>query len=181
MYKIASANDHDPRDPKDWTLYGSNDGEKWVALDKRSNEVMPDRNTYYTYQFNNKTAYSYYKLDITSNKGEDAVGLQVVQFSEWQLFVEEGRADVDAKDPVKEEVDTSTIKGSADNGGSEGKANIFDGKTSTKVCAPGSSFTVSFALKNAAVIKGYSITSANDHISRSPKKWVFYGSNDENA
>ncbi len=175
VYKIASANDHDPRDPKDWTLYGSNDGETWIALDVRTDEDMPERNTYYTYTFDNSTAYAYYKLDITSNNGADAVGLQVVQFSEWQLFVDESRI---SKEPVEEEVDTSTIKGSQDNGGSESKKYIFDGKTSTKVCAPGSSFWISFALKKAAVIKGYSITSANDHISRSPKKWVFYGSND---
>lgn len=180
-YKIASANDHDPRDPKDWTLYGSLDGEKWVTLDIRSNEDMPERNTYYTYTFNNTTAYSYYKLDITSNNGADAVGLQVVQFSEWQLFVDENAVVDETKDPVKEEVDISTIKGSEDMGGSESKKNVFDGKTSTKVCAPGSSFTISFALKNAAVIKGYGLTSANDHISRSPKKWIFYGSeNGEN-
>ncbi len=177
-YKIASANDHDPRDPRDWTLYGSNDGEAWVALDVRTNEDMPDRNTYYTYTFNNTTPYSYYKLDVSSNNGEDAVGLQVVQFSEWQLFVDENAVLEESKDPVKEEVDISTIKGSDDMGGSESKKSVFDGQTSTKVCAPGSSFVISFALKKAAVIKGYAITSANDHISRSPKKWVFYGSND---
>ena len=180
MYKIASANDHDPRDPRDWTLYGSNDGETWVALDTRTNEDMPERNTYYLYTFENTTEYSYYKLDITSNCGKDAVGLDVVQFSEWQLFVTEAaeEKEEEPEEPVEVEVDTSTIKGSDDMGGSESKKSVFDGKTSTKVCAPGSSFNISFALKEAAVIKGYAITSANDHISRSPRKWVFYGSND---
>ena len=87
MYKLGSANDHDPRDPKDWILYGSNDGETWVELDKRENQDMPDRNTLYAYEFENDTAYSYYKLAILSNNGKDAVGLDVVQLSEWQLFV----------------------------------------------------------------------------------------------
>ena len=132
MYKIASANDHDPRDPKDWTLYGSNDGETWVALDVRSDEDMPERNTYYTYTFNNATEYLYYKLDITSNVGQDAVGLQVVQFSEWQLFVDpSAKVEEEEAKPVKAEVDASTVSGSEDLGGGESKANLFDGKTST--------------------------------------------------
>lgn len=87
MYKIGSANDHDPRDPKDWVVYGSNDGENWVELDKRENQDLPDRDTLYTYTFENDVAYSYYKLAILSNNGKDAVGLDVVQLSEWQLFV----------------------------------------------------------------------------------------------
>ncbi len=178
MYKIASANDHDPRDPRDWTLYGSNDGETWVALDTRTNEDMPERNTYYTYKFENSTEYSYYKLDITSNCGKDAVGLDVVQFSEWQLFTIPSEEVDEVKPPVEAEVDVSTVEGSKDNGGSESKKYVFDGKTSTKVCAPGGTFYITFALKEAAVIKGYSITSANDHLNRTPKKWVFYGSND---
>lgn len=180
MYKIASANDHDPRDPKDWTLYGSNDGNTWKALDKRSDENFDDRNTYYSFSFNNSTEYLYYKLDITSNKGTDAVGLNVVQFSEWQLFVDPNAVieEEENKDPIIAEVDKSSVKGSAETGAGEAKTNLFDGKTSTKLCAPGSSIYVTFALKEATVIKGYSITSANDHISRSPKKWVLYGSND---
>ncbi len=180
VYKIASANDHDPRDPRDWTLYGSNDGASWTALDSRSDESFADRYTYNTYTFANSTEYLYYKLDITSNKGKDAVGLDVVQFSEWQLFVDPNAVaeEEEIKEPVQAEVDVSTVKGSAETGASESKANLFDGKTSTKLCAPGSSIYVTFALKEATVIKGYSITSANDHISRSPKKWVLYGSND---
>lgn len=181
MYKIASANDHDPRDPKDWVLYGSNDGETWTALDTRSDEVMPDRNTYYTYTFTNSVEYSYYKLDVTSNKGKDAVGLDVVQFSEWQLYTIPSEEVEEPVAPTPSEVDVSTIKGSNDNGGSEAKKNVFDNKTSTKVCAPGSSFWMSFALTSPQVIKGYSITSANDHLTRTPKKWNFYGSNDGEA
>jgi hypothetical protein len=49
---------------------------------------MPARNMLYSYSFENTTAYSYYKLEVLSNCGKDAVGLDVVQFSEWQLFVQ---------------------------------------------------------------------------------------------
>ncbi|MBQ8235593.1 MAG: GH92 family glycosyl hydrolase, partial [Clostridia bacterium] len=178
-YKIGSANDHDVRDPKDWTVYGSNDGETWVALDQRTDADLPERNTLYTFTFKNNTEYLYYKLDITANNGSDAWGNQINQFSEWQLFVDESLVfEEESTEPVKAEVDTSTVTGSADLGGGESKANLFDGKTSTKMVCSGSTFTVSFALTSAQVVKGYSITSANDHLNRSPKKWNFYGSLD---
>ncbi|MFT7514179.1 MAG: glucose/arabinose dehydrogenase, partial [Candidatus Omnitrophota bacterium] len=36
-YAITSANDSSSRDPRDWQLYGSNDGKKWAVIDKRTN------------------------------------------------------------------------------------------------------------------------------------------------
>jgi alpha-L-fucosidase 2 len=38
-YTLTSANDEPVRDPKEWSLEGSNDGEQWTALDK---QTMPE-------------------------------------------------------------------------------------------------------------------------------------------
>lgn len=89
MYRIVSANDHDPRDPKDWNFYGSHDGVTWTMLDTRKEADLPDRNTGYSFYFDNTTVYEYYKLDITANNGKDSVGLNVVQLAELQLYVGE--------------------------------------------------------------------------------------------
>jgi len=67
QYSITSANDADGRDPKDWTLQGSNDGTNWTVLDTRTNENFTDRHQKKTYTFSNTMPYSYYKLDVSAN------------------------------------------------------------------------------------------------------------------
>ncbi|OQP67604.1 T9SS type A sorting domain-containing protein [Niastella populi] len=81
-YTITSANDVPTRDPKNWTLSGSNDGTNWTALDTRNDEVFATRFLKKTYLINNNTtAYSYYRLTITANNGHTGT-----QFAEWELF-----------------------------------------------------------------------------------------------
>jgi glucose/arabinose dehydrogenase/type 1 glutamine amidotransferase len=80
-YALTSANDSDGRDPKDWTLQGSQDGKTWTDLDKRTGESFPQRFQTKEYTFTNSTAYQYYKLDITKNGGEP-----LIQLAELRLF-----------------------------------------------------------------------------------------------
>ncbi|WP_169979334.1 ThuA domain-containing protein [Microbispora sp. H10836] len=80
-YALTSANDFDGRDPKNWTLKGSQDGQTWVDLDRRSNETFPQRFQTKEYKFENSTAYLWYKLDITANSGEP-----LTQLAELRLF-----------------------------------------------------------------------------------------------
>ncbi|MFE0137935.1 GH92 family glycosyl hydrolase [Streptomyces sp. NPDC059037] len=81
-YALTSANDHAERDPKDWTLQGSTDGKGWKDLDTRKGEAFPQRHQTKKYDFENATAYSHYRLDITANNGaSDALQLSDVQLS----------------------------------------------------------------------------------------------------
>jgi len=81
-YTITSANDVPTRDPKNWTLSGSNDGTNWTVIDSRSDEVFATRFLRKTYLINNNsTPYSYYRLTITANNGNTGT-----QFAEWELF-----------------------------------------------------------------------------------------------
>ncbi|MBN9295480.1 MAG: T9SS type A sorting domain-containing protein [Filimonas sp.] len=80
-YTISSANDVPARDPKDWTLQGSNNGTTWTTLDTRSGETFASRMLTKTYTANNTNAYLYYRLNITANNGETGT-----QFSEWELY-----------------------------------------------------------------------------------------------
>ena len=55
------------RSPKAWTFEGSNDGSTWTTLDTESGETgwaATGEERYY--QFNNRTAYEYYKFDCTA-------------------------------------------------------------------------------------------------------------------
>ncbi|MEV1332614.1 ThuA domain-containing protein [Micromonospora costi] len=69
-YALTSANDFPGRDPKNWTLQGSQDGSTWTDLDTRTDETFPQRFQTKQYSFTNTTAYQHYRLNITANSGE---------------------------------------------------------------------------------------------------------------
>src|SRR5262249_26250694 len=80
-YALTSANDAPERDPRDWTLQGSTDGQTWTTPDPRTGEAFTARFQTREFRFANPTAYRYYRLDITANAG----GVGLIQLAEWQL------------------------------------------------------------------------------------------------
>ncbi|WP_321332506.1 C2 family cysteine protease [uncultured Bacteroides sp.] len=79
-YTLTSASDASEKDPKSWTFYGSNDNNIWIPLDKQSDQAFSGRQEKKAYQFENGTAYKYYKLAIESNGGGTST-----QIAEWTL------------------------------------------------------------------------------------------------
>lgn len=95
-YTFISGNDAPDRDPKSWTFEGSTDGVNWTVLDTRTNfewvtrpdlgepvtepATSPRRKQRIFHITANNTAYTYYRIQITANRGSDAV-----QFSEWTI------------------------------------------------------------------------------------------------
>ena len=78
------------RGPKDWTIYGSNDYDAsaknddsatWTELDSRSEETGWKADDYRFYEFANAKAFTTYKIDITSNNGNN--------YTQW-LYMEYG-------------------------------------------------------------------------------------------
>jgi alpha-L-fucosidase 2 len=82
-YEITSANDVPARDPKSWTLKGSNDGTNWTTLDTRTNETFANRFQVNTYTFTNSTAYTDYRLDVSANSGD--ANLQIAEIAFYAL------------------------------------------------------------------------------------------------
>lgn len=80
-YALTSANDAEGRDPRNWTLQGSNDATTWATLDTRTNEDFAERFQTKEYEFANETAYKFFRLDITQNHGENIVQLADVYLS----------------------------------------------------------------------------------------------------
>lgn len=74
-YDLTSANDEPGRDPKTWTLEGSNDGVGWKALDSRVDQVFSGRGQTRSFSFANTTAYLFYRLNISANNGKDDLQL----------------------------------------------------------------------------------------------------------
>ncbi|WP_431041702.1 GH92 family glycosyl hydrolase [Streptomyces sp. P1-3] len=79
-YALTSANDAAGRDPRDWTLKGSTDGEDWRTLDTRTGEDFPRRHQTREFSFDNATEYRRFRLEITRNAGDDLTQLAEVQF-----------------------------------------------------------------------------------------------------
>ncbi|MFI8828476.1 GH92 family glycosyl hydrolase [Streptomyces sp. NPDC053431] len=99
-YALTSANDAAERDPRDWTLKGSADGENWTVLDTRSGESFARRFETRTYDTpgGGATAYAHYRLEITRNAGAGLTQLADVQFSNGdtsQPVPEDMRSQVD--------------------------------------------------------------------------------------
>jgi NedA-like, galactose-binding domain len=82
-YSVTSANDHNERDPKSWTLQGSNNGTNWTTLDTQTNQAFMYRFHTKYYSFSNGTAWNRYRLNVTANNG----GGSLTQLAEIQLFV----------------------------------------------------------------------------------------------
>ncbi|MFL5801252.1 MAG: discoidin domain-containing protein [Roseiflexaceae bacterium] len=80
-YALTSANDAPERDPRDWMLQGSQDGQNWTTLDTQTNQLFADRFQTKEYGFANTTAYLYYRLNITRNNGGPLLQLAELQLS----------------------------------------------------------------------------------------------------
>ena len=76
-------NDFVDRDPIDWNLQASQDGENWVTLDSRAGEIFPERFQLRIFRFTNTVAYKFYRLNITRNRSGDAM-----QLADWSVNIE---------------------------------------------------------------------------------------------
>jgi OAA-family lectin sugar binding domain len=70
-YELTSANDFAERDPGDWTLSGSPDGQTWTVLDTRSGEAFAARRQSRVFRIrrSDQAAYRHYRLDISRSAG----------------------------------------------------------------------------------------------------------------
>ncbi len=82
QYTLTSGNDAPSRDPKNWTLAGSNDEANWVVLDTITDEFFAGRNETKEYTFDSTAPYKYYRMYITANNGDG-----LFQLSEWRLLI----------------------------------------------------------------------------------------------
>jgi len=81
-YTFTSANDANQRDPKEWELLGSNDGEEWNVVDSRQNQVFENRLMTKRLNITYPVPYIYYLLTIKSIVG----GTNLFQMAEWRMI-----------------------------------------------------------------------------------------------
>ena len=88
-YSITSADDAPERDPRNWSLLGSYDGQKWYFVDGQVNQSWTERFQRREFICAYPNAYQYYRLDITLNNGAaDLTGFSEIELLEDVFFAE---------------------------------------------------------------------------------------------
>ena len=82
-----------------------------------------------------------------------------------------------------DKIDQSSIDGDPGVKESNRIQHIFDEQITTKWCvkptSADKSVTVTWSMTEAVQIDAYAFSTANDHLTRNPKNWVLYGSNEQ--
>ena len=181
-YTFTTANDANGRDPKSWTLYGSNSesqpgkvDDSWEVIDSKTDQsYTTDRFTDVHFDVDNSTtAYKYFKLEITKVRDNGSM----TQISEFKL---DGLGYNDTEDKLICYRNMVTW-------GDGSASYLFDGNPDTKFGGGfttegrGSYVTFGPASQEQISITGYSMLVANEgYYNRIPKSWTLYGCNDGN-
>jgi hypothetical protein len=80
-YTMTSANDAPERDPKNWTLEGSDNGTDWTVLDTRTDQSFGSRFLTVKYTFSNQVAFKFYRLNVSAVRNST-----LFQLAEWRLL-----------------------------------------------------------------------------------------------
>jgi len=171
-YTIITANDnaaYTGRNPKSWTIEGTNDLEgEWTLLETVENDTkMKDVNfTPFDFEIAEPTTdtYKYFRFTVLASVDPGAY----MQYSEINL-----------KGVVP--VTFAAVDGSA-GFNNEGWNNVTDGNTGTKFCTNAFPSWVVIESSLPIYLTGYTIYTANDTKNspdRNPKDWTIEGSNDQ--
>lgn len=168
-YSVIAGYDSD-KDPRNWTLQGSNDGQNWTNIHTRSNITFSQRGERKTYSVTTSSKYSHFRLNVT----------RLSNTSSTEMII--GELELHGTGIIANDI--------TDNGGSmdaevsdlnasEGVSKLIDKTENSKYCNTfyGSSW-VQYKSAQRVKITAYSITSANDNESRDPRGWILEASDD---
>ncbi len=162
------------RAPKDWKFYGSEDNVNWQELDSRSGQTGWKANEERLFDFNNGTAYQYYKFDCTANNGNaDYMMLWEIEFL---------ASDVSLTDLTTD--DSGIVSSSSSTHADYPALKAFDGNrvdtTGRWLASKAASMNLVYKFNTATAVNAIRIWNYNDYSAdqRAPKAWTFSGSDD---
>lgn len=79
-YTLTSSDASDTEDPRAWVLEGSDDGEHWTALDRRSDEAFKWRGQTRPFKVAHPAAMREYRLRFTTGDGQQKVSVAEAEF-----------------------------------------------------------------------------------------------------
>ncbi len=185
-YTFITGNDtasHPERNPKAWTVYGSNDYNEsaktgtWAVVHTVTNGEMPSANfTGKSFRVNDNTLYKYFKIVITEVASTENNKL-------FQLCGIEILGQVSSADIVCTPIDGTEN----DSNDSQNYDKLIDGNKNTKWCySSENELYIVMETSRPVAVNGYTFTTGNDTGSvsvangRNPKTWQLYGCNDYN-
>jgi signal transduction histidine kinase/DNA-binding response OmpR family regulator len=125
-YSLTAANDFPARDPRDWSLLGSNDGGKnWTLVDRREGELFSKRLETRSFAVTNRLGFTTFRLEINSVR--EPLDATSVQLAEIRLkgLVGEVEADITPREG-------SVITAQGEHPPAETRRLVFDGDVETK-------------------------------------------------
>jgi hypothetical protein len=88
-YSVARRDDSPTRNPKDWTLEGSNNGSTWTVIDTRTNITWPTAGELKRFTVNGTPgAYTYYRLNVTANNGDSFLSVATISLNDETLMID---------------------------------------------------------------------------------------------
>lgn len=174
MLALVSANDAPERDPENFSLLASNDGESWLTLGQWAGISFNERAERQTFAVANALGYSHYRLNITKNKGDNAL----MQVAEIELIGPQVQAQDHSDNGAAQVIERAAI--------SDGEAGTmaFDNDPATKWLDNGGVPSVEapswleISLPEPVIVNIFALTSANDAPERDPENFRLLGSND---
>lgn len=169
-YSVVAGYNSD-KNPRNWVLQGSNDGQTWTDIHTRSNITFSQRGERKTYPVSPAVKYSYFRLNVTklSNTSSNELITGELELHGTAL----ASADVISNKGVIVSAEF------ADRSASEGVSMLIDKSENSKYCnAFYGSAWVGYQLPVPVKINAYSITSANDEEKRDPRSWTLDASVD---
>jgi len=85
IYAITTGNDEQKRDPKEWTLLASEDGDEFTVIDTVTDFLQPGRKVTVPFEMEKPGTYKYFKLHVTKLHTDD----QALQMSELKIIYDE--------------------------------------------------------------------------------------------
>ena len=119
VYALTSANDEEERDPREWTLYGSTDGETYQKIDYRYAQSFSSRGLTKYYTVDDPAPYTYYKFEITQNRGGN-----MTQLADLFLGTGEGEGKRQGDSPLSSEVTAGPLTGYVSTGAFAGEKTL---------------------------------------------------------
>jgi len=172
---LTSANDAADRDPADFTLEGSLDGKLFTVIAQGTVPAFPARFQTHNIFFPNALAFNTYRVTFPHTQGPSTCCMQI---SEVELFGVTAPVPSDVTQPGD-----PIVASSNNSPGSEGVANVIDNQPTKYLNFDGGTglptgFTVTPSI-GSTILKGITLTAANDAADRDPKNFVVEGSNDD--
>ena len=174
-YALFAGGDQPTRDPKEWTLQGSYDGENWAVLDTEENQSFSRRYGERRYAVADPAAYSYYKLAVTGNNGAS----NRTQIADLVLYSSlEKEPEAEAEEDYTPLILPSSITGASAQD-TNPLENLFDGSADSKCVFPitpsaADPVYARFALSEPKAVNRYTVTPAvcaSGEYNRDPKDW----------